>query len=157
MLWPQIQLQDTNPKTAKSSALTKRFPAPAKALFIFQQHLIWTNSSSTREIQLPGVPRGALTMKAAPFFHWAILSKKGCKTELSCLRSRELESACLASSLRIVAVPARAPGALTIGPVLRLCRAQRHLLERDKARLSFTVPWVTLAWRSDQAEIQVTG
>lgn len=113
MLWPQMPLQDTS-QDGKELCI-HRFPAPAKALFLFQQHLIWTNSSSTREIRLPGVPPGALAMKASPFFHWAILSKKGFRTELSYLRSGELESACLASSQRRGAVPARAPGPSLLG------------------------------------------
>lgn len=58
---------------------------------------------------------GALAMKASPFFHWAILGKKGCKTERSYLRSGELETACLASSQRRVAVPAGAPGPSLLG------------------------------------------
>lgn len=43
------------PHYSKELCIHKRFSAPAKALFIFQQHLIWTNSSSTRDTQLPGI------------------------------------------------------------------------------------------------------
>lgn len=95
-------------------------------------------------------------MKGGPFFCQDILNKR-LQDRAELLADGELESACLASSQRKVAVLARAPGALIVGPVLMVYRAQRHLSWKDKARLSFTVAWATQAWRSDQAGIQETG
>ena len=74
-------------------------------------------------------------MKGGPFFCRDIPNKR-LQDSAELLVDGKLESACLASSQRKVAVLAGAPGALIVGPVLMVYRAWRHLSWRDKASLS---------------------
>lgn len=94
----------------RQRALCSQIPSSSQGPISFSATLDMDKFQFNQRDSAPGVPMGALAMKASPFFHWVLLSKKGCKTELSYLGSGELESACLASSQRRVAVPARAPG-----------------------------------------------
>lgn len=84
VIWPQIQLQNTNPTTAKGSAFTK-IPTSSQSPVYFSATLDMDKFSSFRDIQLSGVPRGRgeSCYKKSPFLPLGHPQEKGWKTELN--------------------------------------------------------------------------